>query len=218
MPTPQSNIKFKDQAQARLMTLAAPTKESNRFDTQYYVEGYAARFEPYVLYDWGEEGKVYERFEPGCFDETDMSDVIMQYDHAGRVYARTTNGTLHVEADSTGLFMAADLGKTERAKDLHADIEAKMITKMSWRFRVGTYHIERTEGSKDVTIVHTKVPKIYDVSAVSIPANDNTEINARSWVDGVIDQAARSEAELETRRRRLRLKMQISGGTNKWKD
>ena len=212
MPTPMNNIKFKDQAQARLMTLGAPVKETNRFDTDHYVEGYAARYEPYVLIDWGDEGKV---FEPGCFDETDMSDVILQYDHEGRVFARTTNGTLIVEADDTGLFIAADLSKTERAKDLHADIEAKMITKMSWRFRVGTYHIERTEGSKDVTIVHTKVPKIYDVSAVSIPANDNTEINARSWVDGVIEQLARSEAELETRRRRLRLKMRILGGTQK---
>jgi len=44
---------------------------------------------------------------------------------------------------------------------------------------------------------------------VSIPANPNTEINARSWADGVIDLAARSEAELDERRRRLRLKIKL---------
>jgi phage head maturation protease len=84
-----------------------------------------------------------------------------------------------------------------------------MLTKMSWRFRVGDYHIERTEGSRDVTIVHTRIPKVYDVSAVSIPANQDTEINARAWVDGVIGQAARREAELDERRRKLHLKIKL---------
>ena len=84
---------------------------------------------------------------------------------------------------------------------------------MSWRFRVGKYYVEREEGSKDRTIVHTEIPKIYDVSAVSIPANDNTEINARDFVHGVMNEVARSEAELEERRRKLRLHItNILGG------
>lgn len=204
--TPNENIKFKSLSQARAMDVQDNPRNLK-------VEGYAARYEAYLLYDWGDDGKVYERFEPGCFDSTDMSDVILQYDHEGRVFARTTNGTLRVAADEQGLFITADLSKTERAKDLYEDIKAGMITKMSWRFRVGDYHVEREEGSKDVTIVHTRVPKIYDVSAVSLPANNNTEINARSWVDGVIAQAARSEAELEERRRKVRLKIKLGGIT-----
>ena len=136
----------------------------------------------------------------------------MQFDHAGRVFARTTNNTLIVEPDSVGLFIAADLDKTTLAQQLHEDITAKMLTKMSWRFRVGDYHIERTEGSHDVTIVHTRIPKVYDVSAVSIPANQDTEINARAWADGVIGQAARREAELVERRRKLQLKIKLNGG------
>ena len=164
----------------------------------------------YLLYDDGEWGKTYERFERGCFDECDMSDVIFQFDHAGRVFARTTNNTLIVKPDDNGLFMAADLSKSAGARDIHGDIAAELLTKMSWRFRVGTYYVERTEGSKDVTIVHTKVKKIYDVSVVSIPANDNTEINARSFVSGVREEAARSEAELEERRKRLQTKINIT--------
>lgn len=213
--TPKDKTKLKDTAQCRALTLV-PVLEGNskRIETDKYVEGYAARYEQYLLWDDGDWGKTYERFEPGCFDGCDMSDVILQYDHAGRVFARTTNGTLIVEADAEGLFMAADLDKTDLARGLHEDIEAKMITKMSWRFKVGEYYIERTEGSKDVTIVHKKVKKIYDVSAVSIPANGNTEINARAWVDGVIAQAARSEAELEERRRKLRLKIKLQEDLN----
>ena len=204
--TPNEKIKFKSMAQERAVLLTPVTEGSKRFETERYVDGYAARYEKYLLWDDGDWGKTYERFDPGCFANTDMSDVIMQFDHAGRVFARITNNTLLVEADDNGLFMAADLDKTELARGLYEDIQAGMITKMSWRFKVGKYYVEREEGSKDRTIVHTEIPKIYDVSAVSIPANDNTEINARDFVHGVMDEIARSEAELEERRRKLRTK------------
>lgn len=210
--TPNDRIKFKDQAQTRAVTLTPVINGEKRFDTERYVDGYAAKYEKYLLWDDGDWGKTYERFAPGCFDNTDMSDIIMQFDHAGRVFARITNGTLAVEADDTGLFMAADLDKTELARGLYEDIQAGMITKMSWRFRVGKYYVEREEGSKDRTIVHTEIPKIYDVSAVSIPANDDTEINARDFAHGVMDEITRSEAELEERRRKLRAKINIALG------
>ena len=210
MATPNDKIKFKEQAQARAVLLNPVTDGQKRLDTERYVEGYAAKYDKYLLWDEGDWGKTYERFAPGCFDHTDMSDVIMQFDHAGRVFARNTNGTLIVEADDNGLFIAADLDKTELARGLYEDITAGMITKMSWRFKVGKYYVEREEGSKDRTIVHTEIPKIYDVSAVSIPANDNTEINARDFVHGVMDEIARSEAELDERRRILRAKINIS--------
>ena len=212
--TPQEKIKFKSQAQTRALVLPLGTLEdpegTKRFDTEKYVEGYAARYEPYILFNDLFGVKVYERFERGCFDETDFSDVIMQYDHEGRVFARTTNGTLIVEPDETGLFMAADLNHTDGARDLYGDIEAKMITKMSWRFRIGEYDIEEDAETGDLTIVHRSIPKVYDVSAVSIPANDSTEINARSMVDGVIDILARREAERDDiKRRRLALQIKI---------
>ncbi len=203
--TPENKIKFKANAQARSLVLLPKKEAEKRIETNYYVEGYAARYEPYVLYYDGDE-PIYERFERGCFDDCDMSDVIMQFDHAGRVFARSTNGSLIVGPDDVGLFMAADLGRTEGARGLYADIDAEMITKMSWRFRVGDYYWD----AETRTIVHRTVKKIYDVSAVSIPANDNTEINARSWADGVISLAARSEAELDDRRRRLRLKIKLN--------
>lgn len=208
--TPNDKIKFKNEAQARAVQLVPVTDGQKRFDTEKYVEGYAAKYDKYLLWDEGDWGKTYERFAPGCFANTDMSDVIMQFDHQGRVFARNTNGTLVVEANDTGLFIAADLDKTELARGLYEDITAGMITKMSWRFKVGKYYVEREEGSKDRTIVHTEIPKIYDVSAVSIPANQDTEINARDFVHGVMDEFARSEAELEERRRKLRAKINIS--------
>lgn len=210
--TPNDKIKFKDQAQTRAVLLTPVTEGEKRFNTEKYVEGYAANYDKYLLWDEGDWGKTYERFDPKCFENTDMSDVIMQFDHAGRVFARITNNTLAVEANDKGLFMAADLDKTELARGLYEDITAGMLTKMSWRFKVGKYYIEREEGSKDRTIVHTEIPKIYDVSVVSIPANDNTEISARDFVHGVMDEITRSEAELDERRRKLRAKINIITG------
>lgn len=202
--TPNDKIKLKNEMQVRALQVFAPAPEAKRIDSNYYVEGYAARYEPYVLYEW-EDGPIYERFERGCFDGCDISDVIFQLNHQGTVMARQSNGSLIVEADETGLFTAADLGRTEAARNLYEEISTGMITKMSWGFIVGDYYYDKDTR----TIVHTKVKKIFDVSAVSIPANQNTEINARSWADGVIDLAARSEAELDERRRKLRLKLNL---------
>lgn len=201
--TPTTKNKLKNERQIRALPVFAPAT-TKRIDSNYYVEGYAARYEPYVLYE-DEAGPVYERFEPGCFDGCDMSDIIYQLNHQGTVFARQSNGSLIVEPDQVGLFVAADLGRTEAARRHYEEIAAGMITKMSWGFILGEYYYDKATR----TIVHTKVKKIFDVSGVSIPANNNTEINARSWADGVIDLAARSDAALDDRRRRLRLKIQL---------
>lgn len=205
--TPNNKTKFKDAAQTRAISvLSSQTATSRRIDTEHYVEGFAARYEPYILYHDENGDPVYERFERGCFDGCDMSDIIMQYDHTGKVMARTSNGSLIVEVTDEGLFVAADLGRTEAARDLYEDIRAGMVTKMSWRFRIGTYYYDQ----ENRTIVHKTVKKVYDVAPVSIPANDETEINARAWVDGEIAQVARREAELENMRLRQRTKIKIA--------
>lgn len=211
--TPTDKIKLKNERQVRALQVFAQAPEAKRLDSNYYVEGYAARFEPYVLYELDDQ-PIYERFERGCFDGCDMSDVIFQLNHQGTVMARQSNGSLIVEVDEHGLFTAADLGRTEAARRLYEEISTGMITKMSWGFIVGDYYYDRDTR----TIVHTKVKKIFDVSAVSIPANQNTGINARSWADGVIDLAARSEAELDERRRRLRLKIKLQEDLNNGKN
>ena len=173
-------------------------KESEGEDEESYgVEGYACTFnEPYELLNWGDY-IVREQIDPHAFDECDMSDVIMQYDHAGRVFARNSNGTLQLEVDDHGLKMAADLGGTEIGRQLHEEIKGGYTNKMSFGFTISEDKREVTnDHDANVTIVLrtiTKIRKLYDVSAVSLPANDGTEISARSYADGVI-------AELEAER------------------
>jgi phage head maturation protease len=86
---------------------------------------------------------------------------------------------------------------------------------MSFAFVVSDQHrdIELIDGRTIVTRRISGIRKLYDVSAVSMPANDTTSISARSWCDGEI---ARLEAErlsaLEASRRKLALKIKITGG------
>lgn len=204
--TPNSKTKFKNNSQMRYMPIFGVNSENKLIDTNYYIEGYAARYEPYVLFNDGEYD-YYEQFDRNCFKNCDMTDVIFLYDHAGKVLARLSNDTLVVEPRDEGLFFAADLGKTEAARTLYDEICAGMVTKMSWRFMIGDYDFN----PKTRTFTHHTVKKIYDVSAVSIPANNDTEINARTWADGVISLRARRDAELDLLKSKIKTKIKIGG-------
>lgn len=162
-------------ALAAPLTAQAATK---RIDTDFYVEGYATTFDtPYLLREFEDGTKYYERIDAHALDGADMSDVIMQYDHEGRVFARQSNKTLILVPDHKGLLIAADLGKTDLARGLYQDIEAGMITKMSWAFTVKEDSYDRQTHTRTIL----KIKKVYDVSAVSIPANGDTEISARNF-------------------------------------
>lgn len=160
--------------------LAAPLsvqQAAKRIDTDYYVEGYATTFDkPYLLHEL-DGVKFYERIDAHALDGADMSDVIMQYDHEGRVFARQSNKTLILVPDHKGLLVAADLGRTDLARGLYQDIDAGMITKMSWAFTVKEESYDRATHTRTIL----KIKKVYDVSAVSIPANGDTEISARNF-------------------------------------
>lgn len=108
----------------------------------------------------------------------------MQYDHEGRVFARQSNKTLILQPDYKGLKVAADLGKTDLARGLYQDIEAGMINKMSWAFSVAEESYDRETHTRTIL----KIKKVYDVSAVSIPANGDTEISARAFASRSYEQ------------------------------
>lgn len=191
--------------QYRSLLLNLDAKDTQkRIESDHYVEGYATTFEPYLLWE-DESGPIYEEFSAECFRDTDMSDVILQFDHMGRVYARQSNGSLIVEVDDKGLFIAADLSRSTGARELYQEIKEGLITKMSWGFRLGEYSFDKETN----TIKHESIKKVFDVSAVSIPANGGTEINARTLVDGVIRQ--RLVEDQERKKLALKLKLALEG-------
>lgn len=197
-----------------MLAVAERAEEGTEETEEKKVEGYATTFnEPYVLFE-DDEVIFREQVDPSAFDNTDMSDVIMQYDHEGRVFARTGNNTLTVTPDEKGLFITADLGGTEIGRNLYEEIRGGYTDKMSFGFIVDKDEELRTDaedGRVDILRTITGISKLFDVSAVSIPANNGTSISAttRSRIDGVIEEvrAERLEAErlkLEKRRTEVR--------------
>jgi HK97 family phage prohead protease len=182
------------------------------------VKGYASTFnEPYTLYE-NDDWRFNEVVDARAFDNTDMSDVIMQYDHEGRVFARISNNTLTVTPDERGLLIEADLGGTELGRQLYEEILDGYTNKMSFGFTVdGEDYLDTKDADGKALTVRriTSVRKLYDVSAVSLPANDATSISVRSLTDGEIEriQAERLEAEkLELRRKKLMIEIDLNGG------
>ena len=117
----------------RALVTLSPERRDAGGGPSYRVTGYATTFDdPYVL--WGD---VREQVSREAFDDdTDMSDVIMQFDHAGKVLARTSNGTLTLTVDDHGLRVDADLSKSQAARDTFEEIENELVTRIIVWFRV----------------------------------------------------------------------------------
>lgn len=191
----------KEREYRALITPLSVVEAAKRIATDCYVEGYATTFDrPYLLFEFEDGYKYYERIDSHALDGADMNDVIMQYDHSGRVFARQSNKTLIIQPDNVGLFMCADLSKTDGAKTLYQDIAAGMITKMSWAFIVSKDSITEDRQARTITRNIEAIKKVYDVSAVSRPANEDTEINARNIATRSYEQI---KAEYLERRAKL---------------
>ena len=147
---------------------------------EYRVRGTAIVFNsPTVL--WECDGVEYkEIIDRHAFDECDMSDVIFNYNHGGKVVARLRNKTLALNIDERGVNIDADLGGTTAGRELY----------------------EASYDSVTHTRTITKVKKLYDVSAVDIPAYNDTSISARSFFE---EEHSRELAAVEYARRRKKL-------------
>lgn len=170
------------------------------------VEGYATIFnQPYELFSM-DGYRVLEQIDGRAFTGCDMSDVIMQYNHEGRVFARNSNNTLSTEVDDKGLHIRADLSGTELGRGLYTEIAGGYTDKMSFGFTVEEDDFtekENEDGTVDVLRTVLRINKLYDVSAVSIPANNATSITARSFSEGVIAELKAERLKKEKRRRQL---------------
>lgn len=160
----------------------------------YKVRGTAIVFDtPTVLFEC-DGVKYYEVIDRHALDECDLSDVIMNYNHGGKVVARLRNKTLVLTITDRGLDMEADLSGTVAGRDLYEEIDGGYIDKMSFSFVVRAAEYDAATHTRRIT----KIRKLYDVSAVDIPAYEETSLSARSFFEvehskevKALEQAAR---------------------------
>lgn len=177
----------------------------------YMVEGYASTYEPYKMYS--RDGKdYYERIDRHAFENADLSDVVFLRDHQGRVLARTKNGAVQLSTDDHGLHQRSNLGLTGASREMYEDIATGNYSQMSFSFVIedGGDHYERETRTR----VIDRIAKVFDISAVSFPANPGTDIGIsyRDYFDGVIEAEKAERLEAEKRAKdveRLKLKLKL---------
>lgn len=172
--------------------------ESTEEENKLIIRGTPVVFDtPTCLFEY--DGiKFYEKIARGAFDKADMSDFIFNLNHELTPYARNKNGSLNYSVGDT-FDIEAILDRTdERHRQLYGDIKAGRIDKMSFSFTIAESSYD--EETRTRTIIRVK--KLYDVSAVTFPAYEQTSISARSFFE---EEYKKEVQLLEQERRRQEL-------------
>lgn len=172
-------------------TRAGNPAEVRADDGTVKVSGYAAVFNE----EADIAGIFREVIEPGAFRSAiGRDDVVFVINHEGLPLARTRSGTLKLEEDERGLRMETEL---DAADPDVGSIVPKMrrgdLDKMSFAFRAVRQEWDDTQ---DPPLRRIKEVELFDVSIVTTPAYDGTDIGLRSL------EAARKEREKEKERKR----------------
>lgn len=155
-------------------------KEIRKLDIQFRAEqneeekmqikGYAAVFNSPETYSYTEV------IDSRAFDEADMSDVVLRYNHNDTfmVLARTRNKSLQLNVDEKGLFIDATLQEdiTDHRNIFNA-IKSGLIDKQSFAFVVEEDDYDYDTDTRTIK----RIGKVYDVSVVDQPFYNATDVS-----------------------------------------
>jgi HK97 family phage prohead protease/HK97 family phage major capsid protein len=164
---------YGDNVELRVMEVRAAEGERR-------IEGYAATFN-----DVTDLGYFREQIAVGAFDGHLADDVRLLINHTGVPLARTTNGTLRLSVDETGLRYEAQLADTQEGRDLYTLIKRGDISQSSFAFSIEE---EAWDNKANLRTVN-KVGRLYDVSPVTYPAYATTTVAARNAAAAAQEQA-----------------------------
>ena len=167
-------------------------------DEGMIVEGYAAVFDTVTNLGWMNE--VIDRH---AFDNADMSDIVMKYNHEDSVLpmARTRGGSLQFNIDDHGLKIRAKLPETSVNRDIYTLIREGVLSKMSFAFTVKSEEYDYDTDTRKIL----EFDKIFDVSVVDVPAYETTEIYARSKEEYEEEKRKYEEEKIAFEKQKLEL-------------
>ena len=189
-------------------------KEIRKLDMQFravednekmQIEGYAVVFNSPETYDYT------EIIDEHALDETDMSDVVLRYNHndSFMVLARTRNKSLDLKVDEKGLLIDATLqDDITDHKNIYNAIKSGLIDKQSFAFVV-----EEDEYDYDTdTRTIKKIGKLFDVSVVDQPFYNSTDISIKSENDEFLTKRKelREEHEKELEEQKTQEELRIA--------
>src|SRR4051812_27907130 len=148
------------------------------------IVGYAAKYNAKSR----DLGGFYEIIAPGAFDRTladPNNDVVAKIEHMGglMILARTSNGSLKLESNATGLkYTITNPPDTSAARDLIVLLREGLITKSSFAFSVAKGG-ESWDDSGKTPIRTLRDVNLHDVSPVSDPAYTQSTVSVRAFED-----------------------------------
>ena len=135
-------------------------------------------------------GPFDEIIEPGALDSTDLTDVRFLVNHntmmipLARSRRNNGNSTMKLTPDENGLlidYVSLDVENNADARALESAVKRGDISGMSFMFSIDGFEWENLESDHPTRHI-TKIGSVVEVSAVTFPAYDATEIYARSKV------------------------------------
>lgn len=151
-------------------------------DGKMEIKGYAAVFNSPETYGYTEV------IADTAFNEADMSDVVLRYNHEDTfmVLARTRNKSLNLSVDEKGLFMDAVLqDNIQQHRDIYNAIDSGLIDKQSFAFVVDEDSYDYDTDTRTIT----KIGKVFDVSVVDQPFYNATDVSvARNSNDEFLER------------------------------
>ena len=172
----------------------------------------------------GENIEIRESIASGALDNADMSDVIFNVNHCGRVYARHNDrcNDLELNLKENGLEMRTELWDDDEGhQQLYRDIKRSHLDKMSFAFTVKKHErfeeIDEENNTKIIRLKITQIDKLYDVSVVDIPAYEATEISARRFMETASEHeeaASRNAVSVARAKYKFYLENENLGGKN----
>lgn len=175
-------------------------KEIRKLDLQFRAEdtendkmeikGYAVVFDSPETYDYTEV------IDKHALDTTDMSDVVLRYNHEDTfmVLARTRNKSLNLNVDDKGLFMEATLqDDISQHRDIYNAIKSGLIDKQSFAFTVEEDNYDYDTDTRTIT----KIGKLFDVSVVDQPFYNATDVSVASSNDDFLERRNQLRKEHE---------------------
>ncbi len=185
-------------------TLQSEFRVEQREDGKKLIRGHAAVFNTETDLGW-----FRERIAPGAFSESiGKDDVRALFNHDENfILGRNKAGTLTMREDEQGLYVEIDPPDTQVARDLVTSIERGDISQMSFGFQTIKDSWETEENAaKDLRTLE-KV-KLWDVSPVTFPAYQETDVAVRShdcWSQSKAESLKYKPFKTALLRRRLAL-------------
>lgn len=169
-----------------------------------------------------------EIIEPGALNEADLKDVRFLVNHDTRkiplARSRRNNGnsTMKLSPNENGLDIdvSLDTENNSEARALYSAVQRGDISGMSFMFSVDDEEWEDLESDHPTRHIR-KIGSVVEVSAVTFPAYESTEINARSKealdnarsaVETARQQRAKSvDTDLELAKAKFNFKLKLGG-------